>query len=156
MRPVDQRSALSRPALLSAPAKKSFSKISSPILACRVFTSTTGAASPAALPEPNNPAAASTKCPFQAVIWFGCTSYCCANSASVFSPLMAAKATFALKAGACVRRTRLVIVAPDQRHSRRSQAELPLIDLSEFGQPPHCPHCRRYGGHRGVVRRSVP
>src|SRR5689334_18073967 len=136
MRPVDQRFALSRPALLSAPAKKSFSKISSPILACRVFTSTTGAASPAALPEPNNPAAASTKCPFQAVIWFGCTSYCCANSASVFSPLMAAKATFALKAGACVRRTRLVIVAPDQRHSRRSQAELPLIDLSEFGQPP--------------------
>jgi hypothetical protein len=41
-----------------------------------------------------------------------------------------------LKAGACVRRTRLVMVAPDLRHPRRSQAEIPLIDLSEFGQPP--------------------
>src|SRR5689334_2536097 len=137
MRPVDQRFALSRPALLSAPAKKSFSKISSPILACRVFTSTTGAASPAALPEPNNPAAASTKCPFQAVIWFGCTSYCCANSASVFSPLMAASATLALKAGACARRVRFVIVAPDQRHSHRFQAGFPLNGPSEFGRLPH-------------------
>jgi hypothetical protein len=75
--------------------------------------------------------------PFQAVIWFGCTSYCCANSASVFSPLMAAKATFVLKAEAWVQRIRLAIVAPDLRHSRRSQAELPLIDLSEFGVLPH-------------------
>jgi hypothetical protein len=41
-----------------------------------------------------------------------------------------------LKAGACVRRTRLVMVAPDLRHPCRSQAEIPLIDLSEFGQPP--------------------
>src|SRR2546421_6685638 len=49
---------------------------------------------------------------------------------------MAARATFALKAGAWVRRIRLAIVAPDLRHSRRSQAELPLIDLSEFGRPP--------------------
>src|ERR1700676_2729382 len=39
---------------------------------------------------------------------------------------MAASATFALKAGLCVRRARLVIVAPDPRHSRRSQAETPL------------------------------
>src|SRR5271166_4334030 len=49
---------------------------------------------------------------------------------------MAANATFALKPGLCVRRTRLVMVAPDTRHSRRSQAETPLIGLSEFGQPP--------------------
>src|SRR6476620_10212206 len=49
---------------------------------------------------------------------------------------MAASATLAVKAGACVRRTRLVMVAPDLRHPRRSQAEIPLIDLSEFGQPP--------------------
>jgi hypothetical protein len=28
------------------------------------------------------------------------------------------------------------MVAPDPRHPRRSQAEIPLIDLSEFGQPP--------------------
>jgi hypothetical protein len=37
-------------------------------------------------------------------------SNCCANSASVFSPLTAAKATFALKAGVWFRRGRLVIV----------------------------------------------
>ena len=37
---VDHRLALSNPALLSAPSKKSFSKVSSPILACRAFTST--------------------------------------------------------------------------------------------------------------------
>jgi hypothetical protein len=28
------------------------------------------------------------------------------------------------------------MVAPDARHPRRSQAEIPLIDLSEFGRPP--------------------
>jgi hypothetical protein len=41
-----------------------------------------------------------------------------------------------LKAGLWVRRARLAIVAPDPRHSRRSQADFPLIGLSEFGQPP--------------------
>src|SRR4051812_18463367 len=49
---------------------------------------------------------------------------------------MAASATFALKAGLCVRRARRVIVTPDMRHSRRSQADFPLIGLSEFAQPP--------------------
>src|SRR3954451_19955904 len=49
---------------------------------------------------------------------------------------MAARATFALKAGLCVRRARLAIVTPDMRHSRRSQADFPLIGLSEFAQPP--------------------
>src|SRR5436305_11097747 len=95
-----------------------------------------GGGSDAVPPEPNKPEAASTRCPFHAVIWFGCTSYCCANSASVFSPLIAASATLALKPGAWVRRVRLVILAPDPRHSRRSQAEFPLIRLSEFGRPP--------------------
>src|SRR3954452_12256534 len=49
---------------------------------------------------------------------------------------MAARATFALKAGLCVQRARLAIVTPDMRHSRRSQADFPLIGLSEFAQPP--------------------
>ena len=44
---IDHRFALGRrPALPSATAKKSFSSVSSPIFACRVFTSTAGAASP--------------------------------------------------------------------------------------------------------------
>src|SRR3954451_9572662 len=110
------------------------SSVSSPILACNVFTSTAGAVAP---PEaPNTSAAPPTSCAFQAVIWFGCTSNCCAKSASVFSPLRAANATFALTAGLWGRRIRFVMLAPDPRHHRRFQADPPLIALSEFGQPP--------------------
>jgi len=39
---VDHRFALSNPALVSAPSKKSFSSVSSPNLACSAFTSTAG------------------------------------------------------------------------------------------------------------------
>jgi transposase InsO family protein len=59
-----------------------------------------------------------------------------ANSASVFSPLIAASATFALKPGLCVRRARFVILAPEPRHLRSCQAETLLIGLSEFPEPP--------------------
>src|SRR3954453_18417123 len=55
--PVDYRFALSKPALVSAPSKKSFSSVSSPILACSDFTSTAGSCA-AALPGPNTSAAA--------------------------------------------------------------------------------------------------
>jgi hypothetical protein len=44
-------------------------------------------------------------------------------------------ATFALKAGPCVRRVRFVILAPDPRRLRRCQAGNPLIGLSEFPEP---------------------
>src|SRR5262245_37322489 len=50
VRPVDHRFALSKPALVSAPSKKSFSSVSSPILACSDFTSTAGRSAP--LPPP--------------------------------------------------------------------------------------------------------
>jgi hypothetical protein len=43
---VDHRLALSKPALVSAPSKKSFSSVSSPIFACSVFTSTSGCDAP--------------------------------------------------------------------------------------------------------------
>src|SRR3954469_22803099 len=46
------------------------------------------------------------------MIWLGWTSNCWASSASVFSPLTAARATFALKAGVWFRRGRLLIVSP--------------------------------------------
>src|SRR6187549_968059 len=119
VRPVDHRLALSRPALLSAPSKKSFARVSSPILACRVLTSTGGGApGMVRASAPNTPAAPSRSSAFQAVIWFGWTSNCCASSASVFSPLMAARATFALKAGLWFRRDRLVIVSPVREPSR--------------------------------------
>src|SRR4051794_7106333 len=42
MRAVDHRFALDKPALPSAPAKKSFSSVSSPILACSTVRSTAG------------------------------------------------------------------------------------------------------------------
>jgi hypothetical protein len=46
---------------------------------------------------PNTLAARSSNWFFQSLIWFGCTSCNLANSANVFSPRMASKATLALK-----------------------------------------------------------
>ena len=56
---VDHRFALGNsPAFPSAPAKKSFTSVNSPILACSVFTSIAGsAASAVVLPAPKTPAA---------------------------------------------------------------------------------------------------
>src|SRR3954469_3743587 len=56
---VDHRFALSRPALLSAPDKKSLVSVNSPILACSVFTSTAGVAGSDLGSDPNTPAAPS-------------------------------------------------------------------------------------------------
>src|SRR5215207_6444584 len=112
---VDHRFALGHtPALPSACSKKSLAKVSSPILACSVFTSTGGFAA-AAFSAPNTPAAPSRSCAFHWVIWLGCTSNCCANSARVFSPLKAARATLALKAGEWFRRGLLLIASPVQQ-----------------------------------------
>src|ERR1017187_3254539 len=63
---VDHRFAFSNPALLSAPSKKSFSSVSSPILACSDFTSTAGCAPP--LLGPKTSAAAPSSCAFHEVI----------------------------------------------------------------------------------------
>src|SRR5260370_12965487 len=63
---VDHRFALSNPALVSAPSKKSFSSVSSPILACSDFTSTAGAAV-AGLPATHTSEAPPSSCAFQAV-----------------------------------------------------------------------------------------
>jgi hypothetical protein len=96
VRTVDHRLALSIPALLSAPSKKSLSSVSSPILACSVLTSTAGLGR--APSGPNIPAAPSSSRDFQSVVWFGCTSKICANFDSVFSPFNAASGIFALNA----------------------------------------------------------
>src|ERR1700681_2274915 len=64
---VDHRFALSNPALVSAPSKKSFSSASSPILACSDFTSIAGCDAPV-LPEPKTPEAPPSNWAFQAVI----------------------------------------------------------------------------------------
>src|SRR5271167_667833 len=65
---VDHRFALSRPALLSAPPKKSFSSVSSPIFACSDFKSTAAVAGPVPAKGPNTPAAPSSSCAFHCVI----------------------------------------------------------------------------------------
>src|SRR5882672_11555764 len=64
---VDHRFALSNPALVSAPSKKSFSSVSSPILACSDFTSTAGAAG-GPPPGPKISEALPSSCDFHAVI----------------------------------------------------------------------------------------
>src|SRR5204863_4163879 len=64
---VNHRFALSNPALLSAPSKKSFSNVSSPIFACSAFTSTTGSAA-LAPPRPKISDAPFSSCTFQIVI----------------------------------------------------------------------------------------
>src|ERR1700716_2792429 len=68
VRTVDHRFALSRPALPSAPSKKSFSSVSSPIFACSDFTSTAGGAAPLPPPGPKTSAAPPSSCAFQDVI----------------------------------------------------------------------------------------
>ncbi len=68
---VNHRFALAnRPALPSAPDKKSFSSVSSPIFAWSVFTSKAGVASAGAT-APNTPEAPSRSCERHCVIWLG-------------------------------------------------------------------------------------
>src|ERR1700722_4759946 len=65
---VDHRFALNSPALVSAPSKKSFSSVSSPILACSDFTSTAGCAASLPPPGPKTSAAPPSSCAFHEVI----------------------------------------------------------------------------------------
>src|SRR6202163_2665270 len=131
---IDHRFALSHPALVSAPSKKSFSSVSSPILACSDFTSTAGVAG-VPPPGPKISEAFASSCDFHVAIWLGWTSKCSASWAMVRSPLTAARATFALKAGEWFRRGRLLMVSPVHGDYRRCRAEIPLIVLSKFPRP---------------------
>ena len=132
---VDHRFALSSPALVSAPSKKSFSSVSSPILACRVLRSTVARRGLRLRFAAEDPAAPSRSWLFHCVIWLACTSNCCANSESVFSPLMAAKATFALKAAVWFRADvcSSALLIPAILGCGRT--EPPLNPLSEFAGP---------------------
>src|SRR5665647_3838810 len=65
---INHRFALSKPALPSAPSKKSFSSVSSPILACSDFTSMAGCAAPLPPPAPKTSAAPPSSCAFHDVI----------------------------------------------------------------------------------------
>src|SRR5712672_2609127 len=65
---VDHRFALGHPALPSARSKKSFSRTSSPILACRAVISTSGADDLVLPPRSNTSAAPASSCSFHEVI----------------------------------------------------------------------------------------
>src|SRR5262249_54789231 len=66
----------------------------------------------------------------------GWTSNCSASCTSVRSPLIAAIATFALKADVWFRRGLLLMLSPDSRANlARCQAEAPLIALCRFPKP---------------------
>jgi hypothetical protein len=79
VRAVDHRFALSNPALVSAPSKKSFSSVNSPILACSDFTSMAGSADASPPRGQNTSAAPPSSCAFHDVIWLGWTSNCSAS-----------------------------------------------------------------------------
>lgn len=78
-------------------------------------------------------------------IWFGCISFCCASSASVFSPFTAARATFALNAAECVRGVLFVISLVPFQHYRWFRPR-------SF----HLPDCPNSRGHLCQPHGSVP
>ena len=119
-----------RPACKNRPYEKSFSSVSWPIFACSSFKSTCGSLD-AVPPAPNTSATRSCNYRFHSVIWFGRTSNCCANSASVCSPLTAAIATFALNAAKCVRLVLFVVSkVPLSALSPPQAPSVPFIRLS--------------------------
>src|SRR5580765_3191971 len=150
---VDHRFALSMPALVSAPDKKSFSRASWPILACSSFRSTGGGDDDSA---PNTLAARSSNWFFQSLIWLGCTSCNLANSARVFSPRTASRATLALKIDEWLRRGLLLMVLLLSRASspigwcRVSTYRRVLISEATSNDRDHNGHCGP--GHQVSLR----
>ena len=71
---------------------------------------------------------------FLCVIWFGWTSNRSASAASVWSPLAAASATFALKAAEWLRRRRFLLSAPARNRT-------PLLQRLHLAG---CPKVRRH------------
>ena len=80
--------------------------------------------------SPDAPEAPSRNCVRHYVVWFGGTSNC---STSVLARLMAASATFALKAGLWFRRARLLMVAP--RHDADGVRMIHSNPLFRFPEP---------------------
>src|SRR5680860_926697 len=107
---IDHRLALASSLRPSATAKKSFSKANWPLLACSNLMS--GPCSRLSAALANTSPARRKSSAFHCVIWFECTSKRAANCASVWSPLMAAIATFALNTAVWLRRGRLMLFAP--------------------------------------------
>src|SRR5271156_3646499 len=99
--PLDHRFPLGPGNFPSAPSKKEFSIVSSPIFACSSRIRSLPSA--ASTSPPKTAAAFSSSSVFQAVTWVGCTSWCAAISATVLSPRIASSATRALNAAEWLR-----------------------------------------------------
>jgi hypothetical protein len=126
---ADHRFALSRPALPSAPSKKSFSSVSPPVLAGRDFQSTAGAAGSGRAAAPAPPAAPSRSCAFHwgwAEVAKGSVKRRLMDNRRVDIELRRhtgqrllafdrSQSHFRLTAGAWFRRGRLLIVSPALR-----------------------------------------
>jgi len=136
VRAVDHRFALSMPALPSAPSKKSFSSVNSPIFAWSAFKIHSWSHGAALASDPNTPAAPCKSCAFHCVIWLTCTLNCCANSTSVFSPFRAATPPLprmpGCGSGVLVSSSSLLI----RSHHGRCQAKIPLSPPFKFAEPP--------------------
>src|SRR5665811_1756854 len=116
---VDHRFALVPLMRPSAPDKKSFSMVSSPILACS--SAMQGPPSLSCSPSPKTAAAPSKSCRFHLVIWLGWTSNRSAMVMRGSSPLIASRATLALNTGEWLRLGLLGIVhTPPGRLPRSS------------------------------------
>src|SRR5680860_410370 len=116
---VDHRFALVPLMRPSAPDKKSFSMVSSPILACS--SAMQGPPSLSCSPSPKTAAAPSKSCRFHLVIWLGWTSNRSAMVMRGSSPLIASGATLALNTGEWLRLGLLGIVhTPPGRLPRSS------------------------------------
>ena len=107
-----QKSPLSSTATVSAPSKKSFSRVSSTILTCSIFTSIGASSDDDFLFRPKISFAPARNWSHHCLIWLGWTSYCWVSSLSVYSPRTAASATFDLKPGVWLRRGRRVMIVP--------------------------------------------
>jgi hypothetical protein len=131
---VNHRLALSNPTLLSAPSKKSRSKVSYPILACKSFNSSPE--TPAALGAlylSKSSAICSSAYWRNWMIWFGCSANCSANSARVLSPFKAAIATLARNSGEIVLLGRLVLLGALRLHEQRPIINYRPVSKSRYG-----------------------
>ena len=132
---VDHRFALSNPALMSAPSKKSFSSASCPILAWRTLRS---GVSDVGFVPPNTSAARASNCCFHSVIWVGWTLKLLGQLGQRLVAFDRRQGHLRLEGGPVIASRSLHRLAPLVRHLLVAfgEARLPLSTLSEFPEPP--------------------
>jgi hypothetical protein len=128
---VDHRFALSNPALVSAPSKKSFSSADLGVQRLHIDRGRGGRHAPRA----ENPGSAALQLGLPGRDLIGVDIKVLGQLGYRPVALDGGKRTFALKAGVWFRRGRLFMVSPVHGDNRRCQAETPLIVLFKFAEP---------------------